>query len=84
MPADAVVPRLELSRACENSAIGQLSLFGFGTEDIMYIVRPLVRWDVLAGFLLLALIGLPSILLLMIREFFVRNWTFPRQADERA
>lgn len=82
--AVTVVLRLEISRRFGNDAIDQPSLFGFEIEDIMYSVGPVAWCDGLAGFLLLAAIGVPVFMLVTIREFFMCNRTIRRQADERA
>lgn len=71
--AITVALRLVISRRFGNDAIDQPSLFGFEIEDIMYIVGPVAWFDGLAGFLLLAAIGVPVFTLMTIREFFMRN-----------
>jgi archaetidylinositol phosphate synthase len=59
----------ELERRVSRDAISQASFAGFETEDIMYLIGPIVWFGVLVPFLALASIGAPVYLAYQIREF---------------
>ena len=62
----------ELERRVNRQAVAQPSFAGFEVEDIMYLVGPITWFGGLVPFLVLASVGAPLFLIILIWEFQIR------------